>query len=272
MRRLDPIPPCPPALSPTGSPGAEERANAIAHFTSPDWKTKRPFRFSAYLQAEVRDALFKAFDGVCAYCEAPVASFEIEHYRPKGAVRTATGKRSPGYYWLAATWENLLPSCHQCNTELWTEHPDGRRRKSGKGTWFPLEDEGERATREGEDARERPLLLHPYLDEPAEHLEFVEEGAVRPRGGRDGSPSRRGEATIALLGLDRRGLADARRDRHLVVRVAFKALLEAERRRKADPDDRDLAEEHRRCLAEMKRLLEPGAGFSGMAAQYVGLT
>ncbi|HWO46598.1 MAG TPA: hypothetical protein VNM41_00935, partial [Solirubrobacterales bacterium] len=173
MRRVEPTPPCPPVLDPAGSPGAEERARAIAHFTAEGWEEKK-FTFSAYQVDEVREALLDAFNGVCAYCEAPLPSIEVEHFRPKGSVRTGDGQRKPGYYWLAATWENLLPSCHNCNTDLWTEHPDGTRRKTGKGTWFPLEDEGARATAEGEEANERPLLLHPYEDDPTEHLEFVE--------------------------------------------------------------------------------------------------
>jgi uncharacterized protein (TIGR02646 family) len=267
-----PIPPCPPILAPTESRGAEERAEAIAHFTSPDWQSKATFKFSAYQHEEVRETLFEAFQGVCAYCEAPVPSIEVEHYRPKGAVQTETEKRSPGYYWLASSWENLLPSCHQCNTDLWTAHPDGKRRKSGKGIRFPLEDESKRATKAGEERHERPLLLHPYHDHPAEHLEFVEEGVVRARVGADGTPSVRGEATIALLGLDRRGLADARRDRHLIVQVTLKALREAQRRHREDPDDEEAAAEHQQRIAELGQLLAPKAGFSGMAAQCAGLT
>jgi uncharacterized protein (TIGR02646 family) len=213
MRRLHPIPPCPPALDPADSVGARERAKAIAHFTRDDWELKPSFAFRAYQEAEVREALRQAFGGVCAYCERPVSSIEIEHYRPKGAVETPSGRQRPGYYWLAASWENLLPSCHDCNTDLWTHHPDGSLRKSGKGSWFPLEDESARATREGEEERERPLLLHPYDDDPAEHLEFGEDGIVRPRELPDGTHSRRGEVTIERLGLNRRGLVDARRDR-----------------------------------------------------------
>jgi hypothetical protein len=187
-------------------------------------------------------------------------------------VKTPTETREPGYYWLAATWENLLPSCHNCNTDLWTEHPDGTRRKTGKGSWFPLEDESARATCEGEEEREQPLLLHPYEDDPAEHLEFVEDGVIRARGRADGQPSRRGEVTIDLLGLNRRGLVDMRRDRQVVVKAAKKALAEAERDHLGDPTDAELKAKYEACVDELGRLLKQEAGFSGMAAQLVDLT
>jgi uncharacterized protein (TIGR02646 family) len=270
MRSVRPIPPCPRRLAPAESAGAEERASAIAHFTAEDRASRPAFAFRAYKHDEIRDALLDAFDRVCAYCEAPVPSIEIEHYRPKGAIQTEAGRRSPGYYWLAADWENLLPSCHPCNTRLRTEYADGRR-SSGKGTWFPLEDESSRATAAGEEARERPLLLHPYFDEPADHLEFVEEGVVRPRRDADGAPSRKGDTTITLLGLNRRGLPDARRDRQVVLAVAHRAALDAQARCKEQPQDEELAAEHRRCVEELERLQRPAAGFSAMAAQQVGL-
>jgi len=267
------VPQCPDVLLPNGSKGAKERERAIAHFTSPDWKReKKSFPFGVYAEKAVRDALYEAFGGVCAYCEAPVASIEVEHYRPKGKISTDAGSRPPGYYWLAATWENLLPSCHDCNTELWKMYPDGTWHKAGKGTWFPLEDESARATKEGEEEDERPLLLHPYEDEPAEHLEFVEEGVLRARRGADGLPSRRGEVTIELLGLNRRGLAEARRQHRLVIEVTRERALAAERRWREDPEDEELADEHQRCLADLEKLLERSSGFSALAAQLLELT
>jgi uncharacterized protein (TIGR02646 family) len=269
---LHPVPHCPQSLSPERSLGADERARAIAHFTSAEWTPAAKFTFSVYQHEEVREALLSAFDRVCAYCEAPVPSIEIEHYRPKAAVRTDAELRRPGYYWLASTWENLLPSCHYCNKDLWTEFPNGPRRKSGKGNWFPLEDEGARATKDGEEARERPQLLHPYHDEPLDHLEFVEEGVVAARRDADGRPSIRGKTTIDLLGLNRRGLPEARRDRQIILDVAREHALEAQRRCQAHPHDEALAETHWRCVAELERLLKPSAGFSGMAAQRLELT
>lgn len=271
MRRVA-MSPCPPRLEPNGSPGADEEARAIAHFDDPCWRKKPPFKFSVYQHDEVRDALLDAFADVCAYCEAPVASIEVEHYRPKSEVQTETGPRRPGYYWLAARWENLLPSCHECNTQLRSKHADGVRRKSGKGTRFPLADEHARATGPGEEVREAPLLLHPYFDDPAEHLAYGEEAALQPRCDAAGVESARGDCTIRVLGLNRRGLFEARRDRALVIAAATKAANEAERHAAAYPGDAEAVAEHRRCIEDLARLLRPDDGFAGMAAQLLELS
>ncbi len=254
-------------LRPEGSKGAEEKERAIAHYSAPDWREKDSFPFRVYQRKEVRDALYEAFGGVCAYCEAPVPSVQVEHFRPKGRIRTEAGASPPGYYWLASSWENLLPSCHDCNTEIWKMYPDGTWHKAGKGNWFPLEDESARATAPGEESRERPLLLHPYKDEPADHLEFVEEGVLRARKGADGVPSPRGHATIELLGLNHRGLAEARRKHLLLVEVTREKTLEAERRWKEDPDDEVLARKYRSCVGELEELMDRRSGFSALTAE-----
>ena len=268
MRRISPIPPCPSVLDPDGSPGYEERQRAIAHFGA--GLPAKDFSFSAYSHDEVRLALLKGFDWVCAYCERQTGTIDVEHFRPKGAVQTEEG-RKPGYYWLAATWENLLPSCPECNTQRRNWTPDGEERKSGKGNWFPLADESARATAVGEEAKEEPLLLHPYVDDPSEHLEFVEDGFVRPRK-IDGVPSRRGEVTKDLLGLNRHGLPEARRARLVTLEVALKKAHKAQRKMLAAPGDEARARKHERRVAELEEHLRPGAGFSAMVADRLGLT
>lgn len=147
----------------------------------------------------------------CAYCETPFNGFigDAEHFRPKGEV-SKFGKDGsseivtvvdednneiahPGYFWLAYHWQNLLPSCHICN------------RYGGKKTLFPVEKShiavrrltiGEidhlihrsrRSSRSPDvfylepfdlDAQEGRLLLHPYYDEPQQHLYFESGGKV----------------------------------------------------------------------------------------------
>lgn len=133
------------------------------------------------------------FGDMCAYCEAPYAAttqVDVEHYRPKGGVTGRNGKLvKPDYYWLAATWENLLPSCPDCNREREQKFEDADPRKAGKANKFPLADERRRATRPGQEGRESPLLLDPCCDDPAEHLVFNDRGNVDPRPSR-GKPSR----------------------------------------------------------------------------------
>src|SRR4051812_22350680 len=84
-------------------------------------------RGSVYKSA--KPFLDKLFGGKCAYCEVIIEAShptEVEHYRPKGAVKdeeeevvtiqTPNGAEDhPGYWWLAYEWNNLLPSCIDCN-------------------------------------------------------------------------------------------------------------------------------------------------------------
>lgn len=271
MRRVK-APPCPLQLDPGDpeSPGSVETAAAIEHYCG-NGKAPEPFAFNAFKHLDVRLSLLDGFNRTCAYCEARTPSIEIEHYRPKGAIRTEDDYTKPGYYWMAASWENLLPSCHPCNTVLETEYPDGERRKSGKGNWFPLEDEAMRATKRGEERDEKPLLLHPYFDNPEEHIEYTADGAMKARTSPDGVPSRRGEKTIEILGLNRLGLPEARKERRKLLQATLKSVLDAQRLWQQDPTNKRLAGEHEARVEELTELLEPGAGFAGMVAQDLDL-
>jgi len=50
------LPDCPSRLAPKGSPGAEERDLAIAHFTAEERNPKAGFKFRVYTHDEVRAA------------------------------------------------------------------------------------------------------------------------------------------------------------------------------------------------------------------------
>ncbi len=116
--------------------------------------------FKSTVWSQLKGHLFELFHGKCAYCESRVlhvTSGDVEHYRPKKKVEEDT--THPGYYWLAYDIDNLLPSCEQCN------------RTRGKMNRFPVRDF--RARRPGELNGEEPLLLHPYVHNPAEHLKFI---------------------------------------------------------------------------------------------------
>ena len=256
MVRRSPIPKCPKALAKAGQ---EEMGRAEKYFEANPREGK--FVFRAYDSRAVRSALSRAFRGVCAYCEHPISAIEIEHYRPKGAVRTADGRMDDGYWWLAATWENLFPACYECNRVRWKETVDGRWVSSGKGEWFPLKDEAARANAKGEEAREEPLLLNPYLDEPSQHLEFRANGDVCAR-------TDRGVETIRILDLNRSGLTRARRAHMLLLEFALRDLESAEAALRAHKDDAELANKVR--LAEEQVAVAIENGFYGATAQRIG--
>ena len=143
--------------------------------------------------------LFSVTNGKCAFCETDaltVSPGDVEHYRPKAAVE-GDGTHL-GYYWLAYSVENYLPSCGNCNS-------------SGKMNKFPVS--GTRAYGPNDDLKaEKPDLLNPFDpddDPPSKHLEFVVGNVENPLG-TVGSATHRGKQTIEILKLNRQPLVDRR--------------------------------------------------------------
>lgn len=205
----------------------KERAAAAKHYLSlsktgsppktAGKKAKTGFVFSIYKKDAVRAVLHKLFHGKCAYCEsryAAVHPMDVEHWRPKGAVFETDDRksiRSFGYYWLAASWSNLLPSCIDCNRErTYLDPVTGNVDYLGKGNWFPLSG-GTRALAEGEEKGEEPLLLDPCSDRPRDFLQFTDTGVVVPI--REAGRRPRAEASIKYYGLNRAELVLDRRER-----------------------------------------------------------
>ena len=163
---------------------AEKEAN------DPTYK-KKSFTYSRYKQPEVKAALTELFFGKCAYCETfyernqPV---DVEHYRPKNGVDGHDG----GYWWLGMDWDNLLPSCIDCNRKREQKVPPDlptllenvikgqdfdqwESKKTGKSTAFPLLDETKRVLnfeRASDIGNERPLLIDPCRDDPSDYISF----------------------------------------------------------------------------------------------------
>jgi uncharacterized protein (TIGR02646 family) len=141
---------------------------------------RKPFTFKAYKADAVKARLEELFHGKCAYCESfygSLAPVDVEHYRPKGRVEGEP--THPGYWWVAAIWSNLLPSCLDCNRRRKQRTPTVsgnltvlyRTMQTGKKDAFPIQ--GPRASAEGANvAAEKPLLLDPTSDDPDDHLAF----------------------------------------------------------------------------------------------------
>jgi hypothetical protein len=168
------------------------------------------FEFSRdiYGAEEVKGPLRKAQHDKCCFCESKVPHVspgDVEHFRPKAAVREAPGGPllRPGYYWLAYEWTNLFFCCELCN-------------RRGKGNYFPLRNNASRARSHHQPvARERPLFVNPEED-PTPHLGFREE-YVYPR-------SARGRVTGDALDLNREALAEKRRSHLAFVKELLASL------------------------------------------------
>jgi uncharacterized protein (TIGR02646 family) len=199
---------------------------------------KDGFEFDAYRSKGVR-AKLKAFGmGKCAYCEADYDAThpeDIEHYRPKGAIATEIGRLQPGYWWLAAEWSNLLPSCIRCNRVETQPLYDGTELKMGKGERFPLADELKRASTVGAEAFEIPLLIDPSHEDPSAFIRFVDDNgdciAVPIDPDTTSLCARRARASIDIYGLNRAGLV---RDRSRYMRRAKAAILNLRRLNKLE--------------------------------------
>ncbi len=159
--------------------------------------SKFTFSDNIYGSDEIREILATLQHDKCCYCESKpraTSPLQIDHFRPKGAVRQSKGSERihPGYYWLAYRWDNLVLACEECNRK--------------KSDFFPLEDPGQR-TRNHRDPldQESPLLLNPYVEtDPGEHLTF--DGSACQPG------TERGRVTVTFLGLNRPKLQEERQE------------------------------------------------------------
>lgn len=232
--------------------------------------------FKMYKDRSVKDLLRDLFAGKCAYCESFYSStqpMDVEHYRPKGAVEG--DDEHLGYYWLAATWENLLPSCIDCNRQRGQfDVLEDRSRKLGKKDRFPVAGTRARTPNEKLDL-EAALLVDPTVDDPTKIFRYDHSlGFVIPRF-KSGKKHRRAEASIEIYGLNRSGLVADRRhivrqfDHHLRV---IELLTEVRDGLSEDHDARLLeiiVQVIELELHTLFSLADPDRPYSAMAAQFL---
>ncbi len=196
------------------SKGANELARNLQAFAE---QRAKDMKFAAYGDDSVKAGLHALFNGKCAYCESfydATAPVDVEHFRPKG--RVAEDAKHPGYWWLAADWDNLLPSCIDCNRRRRQRlaGPDGTpmAESAGKMDQFPV-DGVHLADHKADIGTERPLLIDPCRDDPARHLTFRVDpdpllALVLPQDPAD--VPQRGAASIRVHGLNRLALVQER--------------------------------------------------------------
>lgn len=197
------------------------------------------FKGSIYGAKSVKNALTKAQNEKCCFCEAKVthvAYGDVEHFRPKGGYRQDPDDPlgRPGYYWRAYAWENLFFSCQLCNQRY-------------KKNLFPLRNPGQRARSHHDDSSaEEALFIDPGAMNPEEFISFRQEYPYAING------NDLGRMTIDALGLDREALAERRRD-HLEALRLVKAL--------ADSDSPEAAD----ARAYLQRSIQDSAEYAAMA-------
>jgi len=209
----------PASLKDPNGIGSKERALAKKHYSKSDVKS---YKFKAYKSPDVVEELQSLFKGKCAYCESPygaTAPTDVEHYRPKAGIEEEPNH--PGYWWLAASWENLLPSCIDCNRRRRQRIalPEmsllalakSKVTKSGKQNSFPIR--GTRASHIEDDLSiEEPLLIDPTQRDPSNHLLWqtnIELSVVAPVDN-GGVEDIYGLTSIYTFGLNRQRLVEER--------------------------------------------------------------
>lgn len=107
----------------------------------------------------IKEALWNLGNNKCWYSEAKIQRDQghVEHYRPK---KDVAKKDHCGYWWRAFDWHNYRFSHPTCNTRI-TDYLSGKL--CGKGTYFPLKDETQRARCKADESNEIPLLLDPVI-------------------------------------------------------------------------------------------------------------
>ena len=139
----------------------------------------------------------------CAFCESYIKNEvgDIEHFRPKNSSDNQAKKcdKTYSYYWLAFSWDNLLPCCSRCNGK--------------KSNCFDIE--GERVEFHDEkladlhnkiesyNNQEKPKLLHPEYDNFESDIRFSKYGEIE-------SDNDRVNYTVRICDLNRTNLKESR--------------------------------------------------------------
>jgi uncharacterized protein (TIGR02646 family) len=213
-------------------------------------KRKMKVLKSVYASKAVKAALRACHHSKCCYCETvinePYADSHVEHWRPKLSSRQVRNQKSnsPGYYWLAYSWENLLLSCAFCN-------------RNNKRDLFPLKDPTARALNHAMSIqRETPAILKPDGDmDPRDHITF--------NGARPVWRTSLGRKTIEILGLDS---PKHRRSEYLNEEIVKRRQMYIDLKGIDNPVVQEYAEGARKFVEDA---VGPNKPYSAMVAAYL---
>ena len=198
-------------------------------------KKKKPNLYTLYGEPEVKLALRTMFNDKCAYCESFVMDVyigDVEHFRPKAKIKEADPPE-PGYYWLAADWNNLLFSCRNCN-QLAKHEVEGKPFNEndpslGKMNQFPLFDNTKRVREMGDIAAEEPYrkLINPCVENPEMFFAYDEKiGIIKPKDGLAAREKIMAETSIQVYALHRSVLVKQRRERIIEIRTQKERVID----------------------------------------------
>ena len=176
------------------------RNEISSHYVQPK-ELRRQTKFpvddlSILLRRQIGKDLLTKTNGKCIYCETTITenNINLDHFRPHYAAANSSGKISQDHYWwLALKWNNLYPSCEDCNRYKRNYFPVYRKRAkdwySAKVKLYNIEE---------------PIFIDPEYENPEQFFSYKEDGTIT-------SETERGRITIELLNLNRTSLIEARR-------------------------------------------------------------
>ncbi|PTP68688.1 retron system putative HNH endonuclease [Vibrio splendidus] len=246
----------------------------------------RDKKFECYKDDSIKDALNKLFHGKCAYCESIYTStqpVDIEHFRPKGT--------TSGYWWLAAVWENLLPSCIDCNRRRYQklhcyQSEVVNNKLSGKHDLFPVITQKAVAPPKGFKisntsilatvSQEAPLLIDPTIDKIDDWFTYTKEGVISPSDKITNNPNllKRVDETIKIIGLNRTSLVSSRKE----VLLQLECLIFTIEKIAILIRDDELSEKHKEAMYDLlvyifkhvKSFQKPNHPYSAMCKTVIG--
>jgi uncharacterized protein (TIGR02646 family) len=192
--------------------------NSQAYLTNP---RKPAFKHKLYNKPSVKNAILKLFKERCAYCESYIGHIQdgdIEHFRPKGRVKEGATIIKPGYYWLAADWNNLLLSCTHCNQSRKQKSQLGIKMTIGKYDQFPLKTGEIRQSSPTDPTDENSrLLINPLIENPEDFFHYDKNGYILIQPGLNPEQIEMAETSTKVFALIRINLAKRRKAHFLRV-------------------------------------------------------
>lgn len=262
--------------------GKKEAKKNLDFANKGEWNN---LKFKVYSHDDVKEALIKLFNGKCAYCESLVLHIypgDIEHFRPKGKIEEANPSQTPGYYWLAADWDNLLLACRNCNQNL--KHlvfGNLSKETMGKMNQFPLANDfkhvqshkgAKKKIREEEKHR---LLINPCIEDPEEYFEYTDDGVIKPKVG-SRKKFEMAEKSIKVYVLQRMPLVQNREKVLIEIYAQMQRVIEAVKNLSEsmgagmDRNKRVLCDKIlKRELTRLKKFMHDREEYAGMARQMI---
>lgn len=208
---------------------------------------------NASLWQECKPCLKRISYNKCFYCEVKQIRSDnaVDHFRPK-----------KHYPWSAFDPLNFRFACTYCNSRR-KDIENGRT--GGKGDYFPLLVEDNRATCCEEECNEAPVLLDPYQSDEPSLIDFTDDGRPIPTFTSDQHVNRhrRAAESIRLYHLDHQDLVDKR----LTLAAEITSIVETTNRLfpKTEAGDPDVDSAFKENVRLLGRMMLPDAELSSFA-------